>query len=180
MALADGEPAQVVGPADPVPLELVDLSGLEPGRRQAAADEFIRKAAAQQPGPAGRPLLRAWLLRLAGDEHMLLAAAPLAMLDDWSAGVLVRDLAALYRAEFSGREPALAAPTARFGDYVVWQRDRRPAAVPASVEEYWRGALAARGTSQFPADRPEPAAAGSASGAQIIRAGPELLAGCAS
>src|SRR6202046_752504 len=41
MSGADGSPVQVIDPPKPVSVQVVDLSGAEPGEQQAAVGEFI-------------------------------------------------------------------------------------------------------------------------------------------
>ena len=63
--------------------------------------------------------MRAGLVRLGLAEHVLLAVVHHAVFDGWSAGVLVRDLAALYRAEVTGEPSGLAELPVQFADYAV-------------------------------------------------------------
>ena len=70
------------------------------------------------------PLLRTHLVRLADQEHVLLITVHHCVFDGWSAGVLVRDLAALYRAEVTGEPAGLDELPVQFADYAVWERER--------------------------------------------------------
>ncbi len=120
----DGRPVQVVDPPKPAPLEMVDLSGLAPGQRQVALREFIDGQALRPFSLAEGPLLRTWLLRLAGDEHLLVAVVHHCVFDGWSGRVFVRELAALYAAEVTGAPPGLAELPVQFADFALWERDR--------------------------------------------------------
>jgi len=152
----DGRPVQVIDPPGPWLLEVVDLSGHLPEKQQIRLREFIDIEAARPFSLADGPLLRTWLLRLADGEHVLVAVVHHAVFDGWSAGVLVRELAALYRAEASGEPPGLAELPVQFADYALWERDRLQGAVLAELEGYWRGAMEGFQTVQFPTDRPRP------------------------
>jgi amino acid adenylation domain-containing protein len=133
-----------------------DLSALAPGPRQAALRDFIATEAVRPFDLSAGPLLRSWLVRLDPAQHVLLIVVHHTVFDGWSAGVLVRDLAALYAAEVSGEPAGLAELPVQFADYALWERGRLRGPVLAELEDYWRGALAGFETIPFPTDRPRP------------------------
>jgi amino acid adenylation domain-containing protein len=147
-----GRPVQVVDPVVPAVLEVADLAG--PGL--AGLREFVVAEAMRPFDLAAGPLLRACLVRLGEAEHALVAVFHHAVFDGWSAGVLVRDLAALYRGEVTGEEPGLGELPVQFADYAVWERERLRGEFLAGLESYWRRVLDGFETVQFPADRPRP------------------------
>ena len=53
------------------------------------------------------PLLRATLLRLRSEEHVVLVTMHHIISDGWSMGVLIEEVAALYRAYVQGRRVAV-------------------------------------------------------------------------
>ncbi|HEV7655228.1 MAG TPA: amino acid adenylation domain-containing protein [Mycobacteriales bacterium] len=117
-----GVPAQRVLPYAGVPVPVLDLGGLAPDRRPAAARSL---AAAEYDRPFDLPRgphLRARLLRLAGDEHVLLLTIHHVAFDGWSMGVLLRELATLYEAYAAGTKSPLAELPVQYGDYARWQR----------------------------------------------------------
>lgn len=90
------------------------------------------------------PLVRAHLIRRDAQRHVLVLNAHHLIVDRWSLGVLLADLAAAYRGEEvaeSGAPP--------FRDYVRWVREQRPTAALAYWREYLAGfrrpTLSARG-----------------------------------
>ncbi|HKH48056.1 MAG TPA: amino acid adenylation domain-containing protein, partial [Thermoanaerobaculia bacterium] len=154
----DGEAVQIVHPAAPLPLPVVDL-------RESAdpAAEMLRLAAveARQPFDLGRgPLVRVRLLRLADTAHVALLSMHHIVSDGWSMGILVRELGALYEALAAGRPaPTLAAELpVQYADFAVWQRQWLQGEVLERQLAYWRrqlgGGLPAL---QLPTDRPRPA-----------------------
>jgi amino acid adenylation domain-containing protein len=169
-----GRAVQLIDPPGPVPLELADLSGLEPERRQARLQQFIDTEAVRPFNLAEGPLLRTWLLRLAEAEHVLLMVVHHAVFDGWSAGVFVRDLAALYRAEVTGEPSGLAELPVQFADYAGWERDQPH---DGALAEYWRTVLDGYPTVQFPTDRPRPFVDDSAGGLATRLTSLELLDG---
>jgi amino acid adenylation domain-containing protein len=152
-----GHPVQVIDPPVPVTPDRVDVSGLTPGPRQAGLRELADTEAGRPFDLAAGPLLRSWLVRLEPAEHLLLIVVHHAVFDGWSAGVLVRDLAALYAAEVTGQPPARPELPAQFADYALWERGRLQGPVLAELAGYWRGVLDGFETVQLPTDRPRPA-----------------------
>ncbi|HEY1916529.1 MAG TPA: amino acid adenylation domain-containing protein [Streptosporangiaceae bacterium] len=152
-----GHPVQVISAPAPVPLERVDLSGLDQEKRPIRLREFIDIEAVQPFSLAQGPLLRAHLLRLDEQDHVLLVVVHHAVFDGWSAGVFVRELTALYGQEAAGEPAGLAELPVQFADYALWERDRLQTAALAELEDYWSQALDGFETLQFPADLPRPA-----------------------
>src|SRR6185437_10735240 len=124
VARPGGGPVQVIDPPGPVPVRVIDLSVAgdeQPGRLRRLID-------AEAMGPfdlAGGPLFRVSLIRLAGDDHVLLVVVHHVVFDGWSAGVFVREIAALYRQRACGEPSGLAELPVQFADYALWERARR-------------------------------------------------------
>ena len=76
--------------------------------------------------------------------------------DGWSAGVLVHELAALYRQEAGGEPARLPDLAVQFADYALWERDRLQGPALAELEDYWRTTMDGFETVQLPTDRPRP------------------------
>ncbi|MGB7234581.1 MAG: amino acid adenylation domain-containing protein [Rhodococcus sp. (in: high G+C Gram-positive bacteria)] len=70
-------------------------------------------------------LLRATLLKIAAQEHILCLGMHHIVADGWSAGLLMRDLAALYNSSVTGRPDTLPALPTRYVDHAVWQREQQ-------------------------------------------------------
>jgi amino acid adenylation domain-containing protein len=151
-----GMPVQVIDPPSPTPLPVMDLGDLEADRQQAQVLEFIDSEALRSFSLADGPLLRAHLLRFAELEHVLLVVVHHTVFDGWSAGVFVRELAALYGQEAAGEPAGLAELPVQFADYALWERDRLAGSVLEELEAYWQQAMAGYETVQFPTDRPRP------------------------
>jgi len=88
-------PVQVIAPSLVLDLPVVDLGVLPEDRRQ---EEVSRRAAEEvrRPFDLGRcPLLSGLLLRLAGDEHVMVFTLYHIVCDGWSFGVLDLDMDAI-------------------------------------------------------------------------------------
>ncbi|MEW5930448.1 MAG: condensation domain-containing protein, partial [Gemmatimonadota bacterium] len=152
---------QVVAAALPVALPLVDLSRLDAAGRERTA-QFLAAGEAARPFDLARgPLLRAALLRLAGDDHALALTLHHVATDGWSTGVLFRDLSALYAAEAGGPPAALPPLPLRYADFAAWQRLRLRGDALERELAYWRERLdGAPALLELPTDRPRRAARG--------------------
>jgi amino acid adenylation domain-containing protein len=156
-ALDDEEPVQVPRPAAVVQLPRVDLTGLPPGRREAAARRLLAAAAGRPFDLAAGPLLRPLLLRLDPLEHLLLVVVHHIASDAWSMGLLVRELSLLYAARRRGEASPLPELPLQYADYAAWQRGWLRGEVLAAQLAYWRQALAgAPPLLDLPTDRPRP------------------------
>lgn len=114
--------------------------------RRDAADEAeavaIGDAEAARPFDLSRSVLRTVLIRLSADDHVLLVVVHHIAFDGWSAGILLRELAAAYDALARGREPALAPLPLDYADW-AWN-ERRTLDGPARdrLAAFWRDRLA--------------------------------------
>jgi amino acid adenylation domain-containing protein/non-ribosomal peptide synthase protein (TIGR01720 family) len=154
---ADGQAVQVVHPPRPVPLPLRDLSGM-PAERQRAELDRIGAAESGRPFDLRTgPLLRASLVRLAGDDHALTLALHHIVTDGWSMGILSDELGAAYRALLTGERPQLPPLPRQYADFAAWQRGRPAGAAFDEHAAYWRRQLAAVPALELPTDRPRPA-----------------------
>ena len=81
-----------------IKLPIVDLSELEPEKREAAV---LDSAVCEGQIPfdlTADPLLRTFLIRLRDEEHVFVVTIHHIITDGWSTGIFVRELAALYEA----------------------------------------------------------------------------------
>ncbi len=154
---SDGTPAQRILPPSPLPLPAVDLSAL--AGREAAALRLAGEEARRPFDLARGPLLRAALLRLAGDDHLLLLTFHHAAFDGASAEAFLRELEVLYAAGERDRPSPLPELAVQYADYAVWQRERLEGGALAPLLAWWRERLAGAPVAlDLPTDRPRPAA----------------------
>jgi len=152
------EPVQVVHPFEGFALPVVDLSRLDEEAREAEARR-LAATETQTPFDLGRgPLMRASLLRLGEGEHVLLVTMHHVISDGWSVGVLVREVAALYRAFREGRPSPLEELPLQYADFAAWQRGWLRGEALERHLAYWRQKLRAAPALELPTARPRPQA----------------------
>ena len=156
-ALRGTHAVQVIHPVNGFTLPLDDLAD-----RGADAEEAARRMAreeAERPFDLEHgPMVRARLLRLAHDDHVLLLVVHHAAGDGWSFGVLARELAALYAAFARGESSPLTPLPVRYSDYAAWQRAWLAEGEAERQAAYWRERLAGVPPAlALPTDRPRPA-----------------------
>jgi amino acid adenylation domain-containing protein len=166
--------------AEPVPVQIVDPAARLPlPVRTVTADETDAVVAAHLAEPfdlAAGPLLRALLLRLGAEEHVLVISCHHTVGDGTSTGVLREELTALYTAFATGRPSPLPDLPVQYADYALWER-ARPAKDTDAGREYWRQRLAgAPALLELPTDRPRPAVASHTGGTHRFTVGPRLTA----
>ncbi|MGW6916117.1 non-ribosomal peptide synthase/polyketide synthase [Kitasatospora sp. NPDC054939] len=131
---------------------------------EAEVPALLREAAVRGFDLTSEVPLRAELLAVAPDEHVLLLVMHHIVGDGWSMGPLARDLATAYTARQGGGAPAWPPLPVTYGDYTLWQHDilgdeHDADSVFARQVAYWTQALAGLPEQlQLPADRPRPAA----------------------
>jgi amino acid adenylation domain-containing protein len=153
----DGQPVQLIDDAMPVRFEITDLTGLPATAREAEAARLAQEQARREFDLKHGPLLRADLLRLEADEHIVLLTMHHIVSDGWSMGVLTRELGLLYEAFTSGAESTLAELPIQYADYAVWQREWLRGEVLERQIAYWKRQLdGAPPVLELPTDRPRP------------------------
>ncbi|HLN60581.1 MAG TPA: amino acid adenylation domain-containing protein, partial [Symbiobacteriaceae bacterium] len=146
-------PVQVIGGAKRVPLPVTEVSGGE-----AEAERLAREEARKPFDLTTDALLRAQVLRLGAEEHLLLLTIHHIVADGWSMGVLYAELGRIYEALRAGREPELGSLPVQYADFAQWQRAYLTGDVLAEQLGYWQQELAgAPAVLELPTDKPRPA-----------------------
>ncbi|NMO18674.1 non-ribosomal peptide synthase/polyketide synthase, partial [Pyxidicoccus fallax] len=152
-------PVQVIAPEPRLSFAMLDLETVPAATRDEKARQLIDEEA-QRPFDLRRgPLLRVTLLRLDARAHVLVLVMHHIVSDEWSMGIMVRELAALYEALAHGEQPALPELPLQYGDYAVWQHGWLKGEVLETQLGYWKKQLAGVPQAlELPTDRPRPAA----------------------
>ncbi|MFF8393053.1 amino acid adenylation domain-containing protein [Streptomyces sp. NPDC016172] len=142
----DGRPEQRIGQPRPVRLPVLDVTG---------EDEVAAAFRAETTTPfdiASDLMVRARLLRLSDDHHVLVLGLHHIAADGWSLGVLLGELGALYDAFRRGVPSPLPELETQYADYAVWQREWLGTGPLDAQINYWRERLDGAPVLELPAD----------------------------
>src|SRR5260370_17661477 len=158
--MMEGQLVQVIAHSLTIPLLVRDLRKM-PQAEQKAQAQYLATEQAQQPFFVSHgPLLDCMLLQLADEQSLLLLTLHRIICDDWSVGILVRDLACLYEACTSSQSSPLPPLPCQYAD--VAQRPHEGLGDKTLQEHlaYWNRQLAGAPTAlQLPTDPPRPTSA---------------------
>ncbi|MEM8546398.1 MAG: condensation domain-containing protein, partial [Cyanobacteria bacterium P01_H01_bin.119] len=153
----DGQPCQKVLSDIALSLPVADLRAL-PAAAATAEIQRLSEQCVKQPFDLSRaPLFRCQLLGLDDTTHLLLVVLHHIVADGWSRGVLMRELAAGYRARLENTAPALPPLPIQYIDYALWQQQWLQSAACRTQLDYWQQQLAGLPALELPSDRPRPA-----------------------
>lgn len=167
-----GRPIQVIHPTLQVTLSIVNCTTIESSKSKI--QNYILEEVQQPFDLSQVPLLRAKLLHLREDEHMLLLTSHHIISDGWSVGVLIQELVMLYEAFSSEKrfsrgeatpfmssacgETSLPELPIQYADFADWQRKCLQGSVLETQLGYWQQQLGGiLPTLQLPTDRPRSA-----------------------
>ena len=135
--VVDGEPRQFVEDLT-LDVPVIDLSTLEEAQREAEALKILRHEARRPFDLSVGPLIRAVIVRMRDDEHIVLLTLHHIVTDGWSFGILHRELSSCYEAFAAGRPSPLADLPIQYSDYAMWQREWFEGEVYESQLAYWK------------------------------------------
>jgi aspartate racemase len=137
-AMVDGQVKQLVARALTLDLPVTDLRGAQAGEADRIAIEEARLPFVLDEGP----LLRARLLRLDDEEHVLLITIHHIISDGWSIGTITDEVGPLYEAFLEGRPSPLPDLAIQYADFTLWEQENRDPALWQEAATYWRRQLA--------------------------------------
>jgi amino acid adenylation domain-containing protein len=143
-----------------IAIERIDLSRNAPDGQRQALDVLIAGEGTQPFDLARGPLLRARLVKLALNRHVLLVTAHHLICDGWSVNVLVEELGAMYSTSLAGKSAELP-PALSFSQYAKDSRNAERIEQGSRDIAYWRQKLTPQPELlTLPADNVRPAVRG--------------------
>jgi len=152
--LHGSEVLQLIHPPRPFQLEIESLGVRDP---EAVIQAWLQQEDNTPFDLASGLLLRARLLAISEQEHLLLINHHHIASDGWSLSVLTRDLTALYNAHRNGRAPNLPSLPVQYQDAAVWQRQGLHGDRLQTLNTYWIQQLTGLEPLELPTDHPRPA-----------------------
>ena len=174
-ALRDDEPVQIIQAAASRVLTQADLSYVPGDQRETTLAKRLEVLRSGAFDLERGPMLRAELIRLEHDDHVLAVVMHHIVTDGWSLGVMFRELSALYRAFRLGAPSPLSPLPIQYADYAVWQRQWLKGETLEMQVRYWQEQLDGAAVLELPTtfSRPEMQ---SFAGARVrVALGPSLL-----
>ena len=154
IVLEGDEPAQEIGEAEQVRVEVIDLRELEEERREAELRRVWREEGRALFDLMEGPMLRVKVVKVGQDEQVLVVTMHHIVSDGWSVGVLMKEVGELYSGYRRGEEVRLEELEVQYGDYAVWQREEMDGGRMKGEEEYWKERLRGiGGAMRLPSDR---------------------------
>ncbi|WP_377267728.1 amino acid adenylation domain-containing protein [Peterkaempfera sp. SMS 1(5)a] len=153
-----GVPVQLILPRRRFELERIDARGRTPEERAAWALDRAATAASRRFDLAKGPLMRAELIAVGPDDHMLVVALQHIVVDRWSFGLLMDELSQAYAARLEGRTPVFAPMPVRYPDHVAQRQAVLDGPYGEQLLRHWTARMA--GAPQalgLPTDRQRPA-----------------------
>ncbi len=149
-----GEPVQVVMPTVSIPLPVVDLRTIPASDRHPRSETLATEEARKRFDLSTGPLVRAALLWLEEQLHVLLVTVHHIISDGWSIGVFTRELGPLYDAYCRGLDSPLEDLSLQYGDFAVYQEHWLESGHLGGQLDYWKRKLSRLPSLEIPPDRP--------------------------
>jgi len=137
----DGEPMQRILPQIDLPLRQIDISASPVAEHARLLAEHKTMEEQESFDLSKGPLIRAKLIRVSKDEHVLIVTMHHIASDGWSRGVFVKEMGDLYTAFCRGLPDPLPPLRIQYSDYSRWQREWFKGKLLQQQLSYWRERL---------------------------------------
>lgn len=132
---------RIIAPSASVRVERATLRRWPPDERLREAEKMAYKDAYAPFDIREPPLVRARLIELAPNDHVLILTVHHIVADRSSTVILLRDLAALYSSVVNGTPAQLPTLALQYADYAAWRREDKQGTF-AAHRKYWNDRLA--------------------------------------
>ena len=154
----DGQSLQYIVPSLSITLPASDIADLPGARREAEAQRLVTEQIKTRFSLEHGPLVRAKLIKLEAEEHILVVTMHHIISDGWSKDIFFRELSALYHAFSTGSPCPLSELSIQYVDFTVWQRLWLEGETTDDQVSYWKEKLhGVPSVIELPTDRPRPA-----------------------
>ena len=173
----DGVPFQLVKSCGAVPLQLRDISAHQGPDLEPRAYSIVQAEILKPFDLKNGPLLRATLLRLGPQHHILFSTMHHIVSDGWSAEILVQELAEHYVAFSTEGVPSLKPLPIQYSDFTILQQHALARERIQEQLSFWQRTLAdAPALHDLPCDRARPEESTYAGASRTLQLDRELVA----
>jgi amino acid adenylation domain-containing protein/non-ribosomal peptide synthase protein (TIGR01720 family) len=153
----ENQPIQVIHPFSAISIPIINLEELASSERELEAIRVISEDARLPFDLVNGPLMRAHLLQLGSQEFIFYLTIHHIVSDDWSMGIFLQELIALYETIFKGEQLSLKELPIQYADYAVWQRNWLQGENLNAQLQYWKEHLGGElQVLDLPLDHPRP------------------------
>jgi amino acid adenylation domain-containing protein len=154
---SDGEPFQQIVSSVTLTLPIIDISHWPEAEAEAEVNRFAAEDSRQFYSLEEAPLMRAKLLHLGKDDHVLILNFHHIVCDGSSLAIFYNELATVYQALLDDKPFTLPALRVQYADYAVWQQEGLKESLEPQLA-YWKRQLGTRSTAaNLPTDHNRPA-----------------------
>ena len=152
----NGKPVQVIKNPEYFHIPIIDLSSEE--EKESIVKEIAVKEANTPFNLSTGPLIRAKLIKVEANEHILVLNMHHIISDGWSMGILIRELGEIINSLIKGDGCVLEPLHVQYADFSVWQRQWMEGGEIERQLGYWKQELSdAPEVLNLPLDYPRPA-----------------------
>ena len=136
-----GGPVQTVEPNVSLHLALSNLSSIEPGARDQAAQQLALQTIREPFNLGIGPVMRARLIQIGPEEFLFCMPVHHVVSDGFTGSIVLEELGAIYDALAGGEPNPLPEVNLHFTDYAVWEQQWMQGARVEQEMEHWRAVL---------------------------------------
>lgn len=130
------KPLQVVHRQVKVPIEHLDLRGIDPVEQQRQLKSFLESDRQRGFDFSQPPLMRLTLIRMGDRHYEFIFSKHHLILDGWATALVLKDFIQVYEAISQGQNLSVP-PSSCFGDYIAWLQQQDI----SKAEVFWRELL---------------------------------------
>ncbi|WP_297823662.1 non-ribosomal peptide synthetase [Segetibacter sp.] len=163
----EGKAYQVIQESVEPLMQLVDGASLL--KDSTSLEKYIKEIIAAPFNLSKDAMLRAHLIVMQEEEHVLVVTLHHIASDGWSRSILVGELAELYASTTEGREAKLIPLPVQYADFSLWQRGYLQGETLDSKLGYWKSKLEGVLPLNLPTDHVRPAVQGTRGGMVVFQ-----------
>ena len=150
----EGRPSQFIKPKNQWNLSVVEDSAYI--GEESKLRDHVRELLRQPFDLSKDDMLRAWLIDLDENEHLLVVTMHHIASDGWSLSIIVKEILELYNAYTKGHQANLADLEVQYADFSIWQRRHIRGELLNKKMDYWKQKLQGVEALHLPTDYPRP------------------------